>query len=147
VGEQFKLWKFLDGLKDQLEVLKRDANPKKASKGKKVSLKTRQVAEAGKRVYVCSYSISNGTMPRDVQFVSGMEASSRSGSVCSPGGPVTRFHLAPNQFVSQGSGVGSLFATSVSQGLCLRVYGGSTGDVSINVTLPLSNLRFVRWLK
>jgi hypothetical protein len=89
-------------------------------------------SEAGKSVYVCSYSISNAGTAQDVQFISGTEASSGSGHVCNPGGTISaKFHLAPNQFVSQGSGVGSLFRTSV-EGLCLKVYGG--GDVSINVT-------------
>lgn len=89
--------------------------------------------DAGKRVYVCSYSISNGSVARDVQFVYGIESSSGSGTGCSPGDAVTaKFHLAPNQFVSQGSGVGILFMTPVSQGLCLRVYG--SGEVSVNVT-------------
>ncbi len=86
----------------------------------------------GKHVYVCSYSISNGSTVQDVQFVSGTEASSGYGSVCSPGLPVTaRFHLVSNQFVSQGSGVGSLFVAP-GQGLCLRVTG--KGDVGVNVT-------------
>lgn len=91
-------------------------------------------SEAGKRVYVCSYSISNGGTARDVQFVHGSEASSGSGTVCNPGHPVTaKFHLAPNQFVSQGSGVGVLFMAPQSEGLCLKVFGGA-GDVSVNVT-------------
>jgi hypothetical protein len=89
-------------------------------------------SEAGKSVYVCSYSISNAGTAQDVQFISGTEASSGGGSLCNPGAAVSaKFHLAPNQFVSQGSGIGSLFKTS-GQGLCLKVYGA--GDVSVNVT-------------
>lgn len=87
---------------------------------------------AGKSVYVCSYSISNANVAQDVQFVDGTEASSGSGSVCNPGNPVSaKFHLTPNQFISQGSGVGSLFRT-VGEGLCLRIF--ATGEVGINVT-------------
>lgn len=81
-------------------------------------------------VHVCSYSISNGSIAQDVQFVSGSPASSGSGFVCSPETPVSaRFHLAANQFVSQGSGVGSLFTSPSS--LCLKVIGA--GAVSVNV--------------
>lgn len=102
---------------------------------------------AGKNLYVCSYSISNGSALQDVQFVSGAEVAdvspgyssgnslaypAGSGHVCLPGLAVTaKFHLLSNQFVSQGSGVGSLFVTT-GQGLCLRVTGG--GEVSVNVT-------------
>lgn len=87
----------------------------------------------GKSVRVCGYSISNGSVPQDVQFVYGTEASSGGSHVCNPGQAVTaRFHLAPNQFISQGGGVGSLFMTPSGQGLCLKVYG--TGAVSVNVT-------------
>lgn len=86
----------------------------------------------GKNLYVCSYSISNGSALQDVQFVSGMEASSGSGHACSPGQAITaKFHLLSNQFVSQGSGIGSLF-TAPGQGLCLAVAG--KGHVSVNVT-------------
>jgi len=89
-------------------------------------------AEAGKSVYVCSYSISNADTIQDVQFISGIEVSSGSGHVCNPGGTISaKFHLGAKQFVSQGSGVGSLFRT-FKEGLCLKVYG--SGDVSINVT-------------
>jgi hypothetical protein len=87
---------------------------------------------SGKSVYVCSYSISNAGTAQDVRFVTGTEASSGSGHVCNPKGNVSAtFHLAQNQFVSQGSGVGSLFNAG-GQGLCLKVFGG--GDVSVNVT-------------
>lgn len=87
----------------------------------------------GRGVRVCGYSISNGSVAQDVQFVSGTEASSGSGHVCNPGTAVSaRFHLAPNQFIAQGGGVGLLFATPAAEGLCLRVYGA--GDVGVNVT-------------
>lgn len=89
-------------------------------------------AEAGKSVYVCSYSISNGSSAKTVQFVDGVEASSGSGSVCNPGNQVSaKYYLAPNQFISQGSGVGVLFSV-YRQGLCLRVTG--SGDVGINIS-------------
>lgn len=89
-------------------------------------------AETGKSVYVCSYSISNGSSGKTVQFVNGVEASSGSGSVCNPGDQVSaKYYLSPNQFVSQGSGVGVLF-TVFRQGLCLRVTG--SGDVGVNVS-------------
>lgn len=95
------------------------------------------IANANKKaVRVCSYSISNGSIAQDVQFVAGTATSAGSNYSCEPGVPISaKFHLAPNQFVSQGSGVGVLFSTSKASpnyGLCLKVYGG--GDVGINVT-------------
>ncbi len=92
------------------------------------------VGATGRHLYVCSYSISNGSALQDVQFISGTEASSpaKYGPECSPGLAVTaKFHLLSDQFVSQGSGVGSLFTTG-GRGLCLRVMGN--GEVSVNVT-------------
>ena len=84
-------------------------------------------------VHVCSYSISNGGVAQDVQFVSGFPASSGSGYVCSPETPVSaKFHLGPNQFVSQGSGIGSLFTQVPGQSLCLKVFGA--GDVGVNLS-------------
>lgn len=100
------------------------------------------VAGAG-LVHVCSYSISNGSIAQDVQFLSGTPVSSGGGGdVCSVssgqvGGPITsRFHLAPNQFISQGIGVGSLFWTDVnSRALCFKIFG--KGDVSVNITYSI----------
>lgn len=86
----------------------------------------------GKNLYVCSYSISNGSALQDVQFVSGADASSGSDHACSPGRAITApLHLLSNQFVSQGSGIGSLFTVS-GAGLCVRATG--KGHVSVNVT-------------
>jgi hypothetical protein len=88
--------------------------------------------EVGKNVYVCSYSISNAGAAQEVQFISGTEVSSGGGSRCNPGGMISgKFYLAPNQFVSQGSGVGSLFRTD-RQGLCLQI--AKAGNVSVKVT-------------
>lgn len=91
---------------------------------------------AGKAVHVCSFSISNGSVAQDVQFVSGTEACSGSGCTCN-GNPVSaKFHLAPYQFITQGSGVGVVFTTGggspLNGGLCLKVYGA--GDVGVNVS-------------
>lgn len=82
-------------------------------------------------VYVCSYSISNGRTAQDVQFIYGLAASAGGNKVCGPATAVTaKFHLAPNQFVSQGAGVGTLFQAPPGQGLCFKV----SGEVSVNVT-------------
>ena len=90
------------------------------------------VSVAGKKLYVCSYSISNGSELQDVQFVSGMEASSGGSRTCSPGQAITaKFHLLSNQFVSQGTGIGSLFMVS-GPGLCITATG--KGHVSVNIT-------------
>ena len=90
------------------------------------------VAALGKNIYVCSYSISNGSALQDVQFMSGEQTAAANGHSCSSGQAITaRFHLLSNQFVSQGSGIGSLFRVSGS-GLCLAVRG--PGHVSVNVT-------------
>jgi hypothetical protein len=96
----------------------------------------------GGLVHVYSYSISNENKAQDVRFILGTHVSSGSGDVCAEqtdgiGGVVTgRFHLAPNQFISQGIGIGSLFWTDPkSHGLCLKVFG--QGDVSIIVTYTI----------
>ena len=90
------------------------------------------VGAPGKNIYICSYSISNGSALQDVQFMSGEETSPGNGQRCSSGQAITaRFHLLSNQFVSQGSGIGSLFRVS-GRGLCLAVTG--PGHVSVNVT-------------
>ena len=88
------------------------------------------VADSNRNIHVCSYSISNGKTAQDVQFISGVEASAGNVHSCS-GVPVSgKFHLTPNQFISQGSGVGSLFAAD--KGLCIKLSGA--GDVSVNIT-------------
>lgn len=90
------------------------------------------VGAPGKNIYVCSYSISNGSALQDVQFMSGEETSGGDGHSCLSGQAITaRFHLLSNQFVSQGSGIGSLFRAP-GKGLCLAVTG--PGHVSVNVT-------------
>lgn len=86
----------------------------------------------GKHLYVCSYSISNGSALQNVQFLSGTATASSNGQACTRGRPITaKFHLLSNQFVSQGSGVGSLF-TVPGEGLCAAVSG--PGHVSVNIT-------------
>jgi hypothetical protein len=86
----------------------------------------------GKNLYVCSYSISNGSALQDVQFISGKDSSLGAGKVCTPGQGITAtFHLLSNQFVSQGGGIGSLFSVP-SHALCIAVTGN--GHVSVNVT-------------
>jgi hypothetical protein len=99
------------------------------------------IADVG-LVHVCSYAISNGSMAQDVQFISGTPISSGSGDFCAVesegvGGAITgRIHLAPNQFISQGIGIGSLFWTDPkSRGLCLKVF--DKGDVSISLTYAI----------
>lgn len=86
----------------------------------------------GKNLYVCSYSISNGSALQDVQFVSGTDTSFGAGHACTPGQAITaKYHLLSNQFVSQGGGIGSLFSVP-SHALCISVAG--SGHVSVNVT-------------
>jgi len=86
----------------------------------------------GKNLYICSYSISNGSALQDVQFVSGRDSSLGAGKTCTPGQVISAsFHLLSNQFVSQGSGIGSLF-TVPSHALCIAVPGN--GHVSVNLT-------------
>jgi hypothetical protein len=96
------------------------------------------VASSGK-VHVCSYSISNGNSAQEVQFIAGNPVSSGSGHHCNyidgmVTGPVTApFRLSPNQFISQGIGIGSLFWTeSRSAHLCLAVR--RKGQVSVLMT-------------
>lgn len=99
------------------------------------------VAGSGSQVKVCSYSISNGdSVPLDVQFYAGGNAAIVDGVHKCPLAarqPLITYHLGPYGTITQGSGIGVLYAIPDGFGICAhRVQNGSS-PLSVEITYAI----------